>query len=109
MKPTAILINTSCGPVIDERTLVSVLRKRGIVGAGLDVYEKEPRLTPGLAKLDNVVLLPHIGGATRDTREQMAVVAVKNALAMLKGRRPPDIVNPEVFESPEYHRRVSDL
>ena len=89
MKPTAILINASPGPVVDERALVSILRKRGIAGAGLDVYEKEPRLTPDLAKLDNVVLLPHFGGATRDTREQMAVVAVKNALAMVKEKDHP--------------------
>jgi glyoxylate reductase len=106
MKPTAILINTSRGPVVDEVALVSALKKGKIAGAGLDVYEKEPRLSPGLAKLDNVVLLPHIGSATEDTRGQMAVVAVKNAVAMLRGKRPPNIVNPEVFESPEYLRKV---
>jgi glyoxylate reductase len=106
MKPTAILINTSRGPVVDEEVLVSALKKGKIAGAGLDVYEKEPRLSPGLAKLDNVVLLPHIGSATEDTRGQMAVVAVRNAVAMLRGKRPPNIVNPEVFESPEYLRKV---
>jgi glyoxylate reductase len=106
MKPTAILINTSRGPVVDERALVSALKKGKIAGAGLDVYEKEPHLFPGLTKLENVVLLPHIGSATNDTRGQMAVVAAKNAIAMLRGKRPPNIVNPEVFESPEYLRRV---
>ncbi len=106
MKPTAILINTSRGPVVDEEALVSALKKGTIAGAGLDVYEREPHLSPGLAKLDNVVLLPHIGSATEDTRGQMAVVAVRNAVAMLRGKRPSNIVNPEVFESPEYLRKV---
>ena len=106
MKPTAILINTSRGPVVDEEALVSALRKGKIAGAGLDVYEKEPRLNPGLAKLENVVLLPHIGSATEDTRGQMAVVAAKNAITMLRGERPPNIVNPEVLESPEYLRKL---
>ena len=106
MKPTAILINISRGPVVDEEALVSALRKGKIAGAGLDVYEKEPRLIPGLAKLENVVLLPHIGSATEDTRGQMAVVAAKNAITMLRGERPPNIVNPEVLESPEYLRKL---
>jgi glyoxylate reductase len=109
MKPTAILINTSRGPVVDERALVSALRKSKIAGAGLDVYEKEPRLYPGLAKLDKVVLLPHIGSATKDTREQMAVVAAKNAVAMVKGKKPQNIVNLEVFGSFEYRRRLNSL
>ena len=106
MKPTAILINTSRGPVLDERALVTALKKGRIAGAGLDVYEKEPRLAPGLAKLENVVLLPHIGSATTDTRGQMAVVAAKNAVMMLRGKRPRNIINPEVYHSPEYVRRV---
>lgn len=106
MKPTAILINTSRGPVVDEKALVSALREGKIAGVGLDVFEKEPRLSPGLAKLENVVLLPHIGSATADTRGQMAVVAAKNAITMLRGKRPKNIVNPEVFESPDYFRRV---
>jgi glyoxylate reductase len=107
MKSTAILINTSRGPVVDERALVFALKKRKIAGAGLDVFEKEPRLTAGLAKLDNVVLLPHVGSATTDTREQMAVLAAKNAVAMARGKKPLTPVNPEVFESPAYRRRVS--
>jgi glyoxylate reductase len=106
MKPTAILINASRGPVIDERALVSALKKGKIAGAGLDVYEKEPMLSPGLAKLENVVLLPHIGSATADTRGQMAVLAAKNAVAMLKRKKPPNIVNPEVLDSPQYLRRI---
>ncbi|MFB0507269.1 MAG: 2-hydroxyacid dehydrogenase [Thermodesulfobacteriota bacterium] len=106
MKPTAILINTSRGPVVDEEALVSALIKGKIAGAGLDVYEREPRLSQGLAKLENVVLVPHIGSATEDTRGQMAVVAAKNAVAMLRGKKPPNIVNPEVFDSPEYLRRL---
>lgn len=106
MKPTALLINTSRGPVVDERALVSALKGGRIAGAGLDVYEREPHLSPGLSKLPNVVLLPHIGSATMDTRDQMAVAAVKNAVAMLKGKKPAHIVNPKIFESPEYLRRV---
>jgi len=106
MKPTAILINTSRGPVVDEKALVSALKKRRIAGAGLDVYEEEPKLASGLSKLENVVLLPHIGSATNDTRGQMAVVAAKNAVFMLRRKRPPNIVNPEVFESSEYLQRL---
>jgi glyoxylate reductase len=106
MKPTAILVNASRGPVVDERALVSALKKGKIAGAGLDVYEKEPKLTPGLSKLENVTLLPHIGSATSDTRGQMAVLAAKNAVAILKGKRPPNIVNPGVFNSPQYLRRI---
>jgi D-3-phosphoglycerate dehydrogenase len=106
MKPTAILINTSRGPVVDEKALVSALKKGKIAGAGLDVYEKEPKLSPGLSKLEKVVLLPHIGSATNDTRGQMAVVAAKNAIAMLRGKKPKNIVNPEVFQSPEYIRKL---
>jgi glyoxylate reductase len=107
MKSSAILINTSRGPVVDEKALVSALKKGKIAGAGLDVFEREPKLRRGLAKLDNVVLLPHVGSATMDTRGQMAVVAAKNAIAMVKKKRPPNLVNPEVLESPEYQRRVS--
>jgi glyoxylate reductase len=106
MKPTAILVNASRGPVVDEKALVSTLKKGEIAGAGLDVYEKEPALAPGLSKLENVTLLPHIGSATADTRGQMAVLAAKNAVAILKGKRPPNIVNPEVLDSPQYLRRM---
>ena len=107
MKPTAILINASRGPVVDEKALVSALKKGKIGAAGLDVYEKEPKLSQGLAKLENVVLLPHIGSATADTRGQMAVLAARNAVAMLRRQKPKNIVNPEVFSSPDYLRRIS--
>jgi phosphoglycerate dehydrogenase-like enzyme len=106
MKPTAILINAARGPIVDEKALVSALKQKRIAAAGLDVFEKEPKLTPGLTKLDNVVLLPHIGSATQDTRGQMAVVAAKNAVAMLRGQRPKNIVNPQVLGSAEYLRRI---
>ena len=106
MKPTAVLINTSRGPVVDEKALVSALKQKRIAAAGLDVFEKEPKLTPGLTKLDNAVLLPHIGSATNDTRGQMAVLAAKNAIVMLKGKRPPNIVNPQILGTSEYLRRI---
>jgi lactate dehydrogenase-like 2-hydroxyacid dehydrogenase len=98
MKPTAYLINTSRGPVVDEEALVGALQKRQIAGAGMDVYEHEPRLAPGLAELDNVVLLPHIGSATIATRTKMAMMAAKNLLAMLRGEPAPNCVNPEVYK-----------
>jgi lactate dehydrogenase-like 2-hydroxyacid dehydrogenase len=97
MKPSAYLINTSRGAVVDEKALVKALRSRKIGGAGLDVYEDESHLSRGLAELDNVVLLPHIGSATVATRTKMAMMAAENLLAMLKGERAPDCVNPEVY------------
>jgi len=102
MKPTAILVNTSRGPVMDEKALVSALQKGRIAGAGLDVYEEEPELSPGLSQLENVVLLPHIGSATQDTREQMAVTAARNAIAMVRGKKPLNIINPEILHSTKY-------
>ena len=89
MKPTAYLINTSRGPVIDEKTLVKALQEKRIAGAGLDVYENEPDLTPGLMGCENVVLLPHLGSASWQTREKMATMAATNALSLLRKRRPP--------------------
>jgi glyoxylate reductase len=106
MKPTAILINTARGPIVDEKALFSALKRKKIAAAGLDVFEKEPNLAPGLSKLENAVLLPHIGSATEDTRGQMAVLAAKNAIVMLRGKRPKNIVNPEVFGSADYLRRI---
>jgi glyoxylate reductase len=97
MKPTAVLVNTSRGPVVDEAALVEALRARQIFGAGLDVYEHEPPLHPGLLELENVVLLPHIGSATARTRGAMAQTAAINLLAMLDGKRPPNPVNGEVW------------
>lgn len=93
MKPSAILINTSRGPVVDEKALVLGLKNGGIAAAGLDVYENEPELSPGLADLENVILLPHIGSATVETRTRMAELAVDNLLAGLAGRRPPNCLN----------------
>ena len=98
MKPTAHLINASRGPVVDERALVRALREKKIAGAGLDVYEHEPTLSPGLADLENVVLVPHIGSASIETRTKMAVTAARNCIAALKGERPPNLVNPDVLE-----------
>jgi glyoxylate reductase len=97
MKPSSYLINTSRGPVVDEQALLEVLRAGKIEGAGLDVYENEPNLIPGLTELKNVVLLPHMGSGTIETRTRMGLKAAENLLAGLKGKRPPDCLNPEVF------------
>ena len=97
MKPTAVLVNTSRGPVVDEKALVDALRSKVIFAAGLDVYEAEPALAPGLAELDNVIIPPHIASATTDTRTKMATMAAGNLVAFFKGERPPNIVNPEVL------------
>ncbi len=97
MQPTAYLINTSRGPVVDEEALVEALKEKRIAGAGLDVYENEPQINPGLLGLENVVLLPHVGSATWETRTKMARVAVENLLAGLRGERPPNCLNDEVF------------
>lgn len=92
MKPTAILINTARGPLVDEAALVAALRAGRLAGAGFDVYEHEPRLSPGLAELPNVVLLPHLGSATTATRQRMSQMAAENAIAVLSGRQPPNRV-----------------
>jgi lactate dehydrogenase-like 2-hydroxyacid dehydrogenase len=93
MKPSACLINTSRGAVVDEEALVRVLKKRGIAGAGLDVYEDEPDLKPGLKELPNTVLLPHIGSASPETRGRMASMAAENLVCMLRGEGPLNPVN----------------
>ncbi|MGV9632990.1 2-hydroxyacid dehydrogenase [Nocardia rhamnosiphila] len=95
MKRSAILINTARGPIVDERALVTALRDETIAGAGLDVYEDEPRLAPGLAELPNTVLLPHVGSATVPVRAEMARRCAENAVAMLRDELPPYPVNPE--------------
>jgi len=82
---------------VDEAALVEALKARRIEGAGLDVYENEPMLTPGLAALDNAVLLPHVGSATVETRAKMARMAAENLLSALRGERPAHVVNPEVW------------
>ncbi|WP_424347648.1 2-hydroxyacid dehydrogenase [Kocuria sp. CH-021] len=89
MKDSAYLVNTARGPIVDEAALASALRDGRIAGAGLDVYEHEPQVHPELLELDNVVLLPHLGSATVETRTAMAVLAADNALAVLSGKRPP--------------------
>ncbi|MDE3180113.1 MAG: D-glycerate dehydrogenase [Acidobacteriota bacterium] len=99
MKPTAFLINTSRGPVVDEDALVLALKERRIAGAALDVFEHEPSVHPELIRLSNTVLAPHLGSATRETRTRMAMQAAENLIAALEGRRPPDLLNPEVLET----------
>jgi len=98
MKPNAILINTSRGPVIDEKSLIKALKEKWIFGAGLDVYENEPEIPEELKELDNVVLQPHSASATIASRTGMAIIAAKNMIAGLRGDIPPNCVNPEVFE-----------
>lgn len=93
MKPTACLINTSRGPVVDEIALAEALRNKVIAGAGLDVYEFEPHIIPELLELDNVVLAPHIASGTVETRTKMALMAAENIIAVLDGRTPPNAVN----------------
>ena len=98
MKRTAILVNTSRGPVVKEDDLVTALREGTIAGAGLDVYEDEPQMKPGLADMyRHIVLTPHIGSATTETRLRMSMTAAQNASAVLLGRRAPNPVNPEVM------------
>jgi len=95
MKPTAYLINTSRGPIIDEKALLEALKNKTIAGAALDVFENEPELTPGLAELENVVLTPHIASATEGTRDKMAEMAANNITAALDDQIPPNLVEPK--------------
>jgi glyoxylate reductase len=94
MKPTAFFINMARGAVVDEAALVRALRERWIAGAGLDVYEHEPQISPELLQMPNTLLLPHLGSATVETRRRMSVLAAENLLAVLEGRLCPNIVNP---------------
>ncbi|MDY6837447.1 MAG: D-glycerate dehydrogenase [Thermodesulfobacteriota bacterium] len=98
MKKTAFLINTARGPVIHEADLVEALTRGEIAGAGLDVYEFEPKMAKGLAALNNVVTTAHTGSATVSSRTNMALLAARNLLAMVQGRQPPTCLNPEIYE-----------
>ena len=106
MKPTAYLINTARGPVVDEAALVTALRDGTIAGAGLDVYEDEPKMVKGLAECPNTLLLPHLGSATHATRAAMSRIAAENLAAVLEGRRPAHLVNPEVWN--DLRNRIRD-
>ena len=97
MKPTAYLVNAARGPIVDESALVAALQRRAIAGAALDVYENEPHLAEGLAELDNVILVPHLGANSRRTRERMAAMTADNVIAALSGDVPPNLVNPAVL------------
>ena len=96
MKRNAILVNTSRGPVVDEAALVGALTAKKLAGAGLDVYEREPAVHPGLISMPNVVLAPHIASATVRTRSEMSAMAARNMATAVRGGRPPNLVNPEV-------------
>lgn len=92
MKPTSYLINTSRGPVVDEKALAAALKKGVIKGAAIDVFENEPKIEPGLLELENVILTPHIASATEETRAKMAELAAENIIAALSGQTPPNLV-----------------
>lgn len=98
MKPTAFLVNTSRGPIVDEKALVRALKEKRIAGAGLDVFENEPKVEPELLTMQNVVLTPHLGSAVTELRESMANVVVDNIMAVLEGRRPANCWNPEIYK-----------
>jgi len=100
MKKTAVFVNTSRGPVVDQRALAEALQARQIFAAGIDVFEKEPVPSDEpLLKLENAVVAPHIASASVPTRIRMATLAAENLVAVLQGKRPPNPVNPEVLET----------
>jgi glyoxylate reductase len=100
MRPSAFLINTARGAIVDEKALVRALAEKRIAGAALDVYEHEPRAEPALLTMINVVLTPHLGSAVAELREAMAHIVVDNIVAVLEGRRPPNCANPEIYGAP---------
>jgi glyoxylate reductase len=97
MKPTAVIVNTSRGPVIDESALADALETGEIFAAGLDVFEREPEVDARLLQLDNVVVIPHLGSATVDTRNAMGDLVVDNVFAAIDGQRPPTLLNPDAL------------
>ena len=99
MKPTAVLVNTARGGVVDDRALIEALRQRTIAAAGIDVFEGEPAFDRGFLALDNVVLAPHIASSSTATRRGMAMLAARNALCVLSGERPPNLLNPDAWKS----------
>ena len=101
LKPSAFVINAARGPIIDEEALVQALRAGRLAGAGLDVFEDEPRVHPALLAMENVTMTPHLGSATAETRLRMAQLAAQNLLAALRGERPPNLVNPEAWRGPQ--------
>ena len=98
MKKTAFIVNTARGAIIDEDALVRALKAKKIAGAGLDVFEREPKVHAELKKMKNVVLVPHLGSATTEVREEMANIVVDNIEALLAGKTPPGCVNPDVLK-----------
>lgn len=99
MRPSAYLVNTARGPIVDEKALVRALVEKRIAGAALDVYEHEPMVEPGLIDLPNVVLTPHLGSAALETRERIAASVIENIVVVIEGRRPPNLYNPEIYSS----------
>jgi len=97
MKPGAFIINTARGPLIDEKALMRALKSKKIAGAGLDVFEHEPKLPPALKAMKNVVLTPHLGSAVMEIRDKMANIVIDNIEALIEGRVPPNCVNPQVL------------
>jgi glyoxylate reductase len=100
MKPTAFLVNTARGPIVDEQALVEALEERRIAGAALDVFEREPEVQEALLSMPNVVLTPHLGSAVLEVREALANTVVDNIAAVVAGQRPPNCWNPEIYDAP---------
>jgi glyoxylate reductase len=98
MKPSAFVINTSRGPVIEEAALIRALKEKKIAGAGLDVFEHEPHVSPELVAMPNVVLTPHLGSAVLSLREGMANLVADNTIALIEGRPPVSCFNPQVLK-----------
>jgi glyoxylate/hydroxypyruvate/2-ketogluconate reductase len=109
MKPTAILVNSARGGVVDDGALIDALKGGGIAGAALDVFENEPNFHPGFLELPNVVLVPHIGSATLATRRKMALTAASNLIAALTTGKPPNLVNPEVATEEKIRNPKSEI